>query len=235
MANKLYDEFYWKRKELQRLRGIYNKRVKRAKAQGLYDATYLSTIKPQQLGLNDKGEDLFNIDEFNEASTQKKEEYIKKIKGRINALESKLANKTSSVRGLKEIIKRDKGLKNYPTAQDMKSKDVNAILKRHAENPENYFKHELVQEIMDTIDAYSDLTKEEKETLKKYIRRRLNRKERVDYDDKLLEWDFNVEDILNNPQYFVQQLKQEIPQEELLKLQQAAAKLAERNNNTLPF
>ena len=39
-----YKEFYEKRKELQRLRNIYNQRVKRAKAQGLYNATYLSKI-----------------------------------------------------------------------------------------------------------------------------------------------------------------------------------------------
>ena len=232
--SKLYDEFYWKRKELQRLRGIYNKRVKRAKAQGLYNATYLPSIKPAHLGLGDKGEDLFNFDDFNKASTYEQKEYVKKITKRINALESKLKNKTSSVRGLKEIIKRDLGLKNYPTTQDMSSKAISNILKKHQSNPEGSFKQAQVAEIMDTIDAYPNLTEEEKETLKKYIHRRLNRKERVDYDDQILEWDFNVEDILNDPEYFLQQLNQDIPQEELLKLQQAAAKLAD-HNNTLPF
>ena len=228
-----YKEFYEKRKELQRLRNVYNQRVKRAKAQGLYNATYLSKINNLAVGLNGDGTDSFPLNDFLEASEERKEQMLRKLTKRTNALEAKLANRMSSVRGVKEVIKRDI-LGHYPTANDLSSKIVSAKLGNLEGNLEGAFKHEQVSDIMDRIDSLANITEEEKETLKKYIRRRLNANERVDYDDALLEWDFDIDDILENPEYFAQQLNQEIPEEELIALKEAASKLALGSGN-VPF
>lgn len=228
-----YKEFYEKRKELQRLRNIYNQRVKRAKAQGLYNATYLSKINNLAVGLNGDGTDSFPLNDFLEASAERREQMLRKITKRTEALEAKLANRMSSVRGVKEVIKRDI-LGRYPTANDLSDKRVSVKLQGLGSNLEGAFKHEQVADIMDKIDSLTNLTYEEKETLKKYIRRRLNSQERVDYDDALLEWDFDVDDILENPEYFLQQLNQEIPEEELTALKEAASKLALGSGN-VPF
>lgn len=228
-----YKDFYEKRKELQRLRNIYNQRVKRAKAQGLYNATYLSKINNLAVGLEGDGTDSFPLDKFLEASAERREQMLRKITKRTEALEAKLANRMSSVRGVKEVIKRDI-LGRYPTANDLSDKRVSVKLQGLGSNLEGAFKHEQVADIMDKIDSLTNLTYEEKETLKKYIRRRLNSQERVDYDDALLEWDFDVDDILENPEYFLQQLNQEIPEEELMALKEAASKLALGSGN-VPF
>lgn len=228
-----YKEFYEKRKELQRLRNIYNQRVKRAKAQGLYNATYLSKINNLAVGLEGDGTDSFPLDKFLEASAERREQMLRKITKRTEALEAKLANRMSSVRGVKEVIKRDI-LGHYPTANELSDKRVSTKLQNLGSNLEGAFKHEQVADIMNKIDSLTNLTNEEKETLKKYIRRRLNSQERVDYDDALLEWDFDVDDILENPEYFLQQLNQEIPEEELTALKEAASKLALGSGN-VPF
>lgn len=228
-----YKEFYEKRKELQRLRNIYNQRVKRAVAQGLYDATYLSKINNLALGIEGDGTDSFPLNKFLEANAERRELMLRKITIRTEALEAKLANRMSSVRGVKEIIKRDV-LGHYPTTNDLSSKIVSAKLSNLGSNLEGNFKHEKVADIMDKIDSLANLTEEEKETLKNYIRRRLNAKERADYDDAILEWDFDIDDILENPEYFAQQLNQEIPEEELTALKEAASKLALGSGN-VPF
>ena len=228
-----YKDFYEKRKELQRLRNIYNQRVKRAKAQGLYNATYLSKINNLAVGLEGDGTDSFPLDKFLEASAERREQMLRKITRRTEALESKLANRMSSVRGIKEIIKRDV-LGHYPTTNELSNNRVSTKLQSLEGNLEGNFKHEQVKDIMDRIDSLTNLTYEEKETLKKYIRRRLDAKERVDYDDAILEWDFDVDDILENPEYFLQQLNQEVPEEELRALKEAASKLALGSGN-VPF
>ena len=228
-----YKEFYEKRKELQRLRNIYKKRVERAKEQGLYNATYLSKINNFAIGLEGDGTDSFPLDKFLEANAERRDQMLRKITRRTEALESKLANRMSSVRGIKETIKRDL-LGHYPTASDLSSTIVSAQLGNLEGNLENAFKHEQVKDIMDSIDGLANLTEEEKETLKKYIRRRLDAKERADYDDKILELDFDVDEILENPEYFLQELEQDITDEELTALKEAASALALGSGN-VPF
>lgn len=225
-----YKDFYDKHKELQRLRKIYKQRVDRAKTQGLYNTTYLSKINNYDRGLDKEGNDDFSLDAFLTANEERQEQMLRKITARTAALEDKLANKMSSVRGVKEMIKRDLELKHYPTSKDMSSTVVKAKLGEFSSDIDSAFKHAKVAEIMDEIDRLP-LTELEKETLKKYIRRRLNAKERSDYDDQIFELDFNIDEILEEPKYFLQELKQEIPEEELAILKEAASKLTLSNGD----
>lgn len=235
MADKLYGKFYWKRKELQRLRNIYRGRASRAKAAGLFESTYLSQIYPGTLGYRETNtgqEDLLSLQRFNASDQYHKQQLLIQAERRVNYLKQVLDNPMSSLKGMKDIIKKD--LKT--NRLDMNSAAVRAKLSSFRERPEGAFKHAKVIQLMDVIDARSDLTEEEKSTLKALIRTRLNRRERVDYDSSFIEWDVNIEELLKNPRGFIDTLSEGIPDDILEELVAEAGKLETTDNpSRLPF
>ena len=235
MADKLYGEFYWKRKELQRLRNIYRSRAGRAKAAGLFESTYLSQIYPGTLGYretNNGQEDLLSLERFNASDQYHKEQLLIQAQRKVNYLKQVLGNPMSSLRGMKDIIKKD--LKTNKL--DMNSAAVRAKLSSFRERPEGAFKHAKVIQLMDVIDARTDLTDSEKTMLKTLIRTRLSRRERVDYDSSFIEWDVDIEELLENPKGFIDTLSEGIPDDVLEELVAEAGKLETTNNpSRLPF
>lgn len=234
MATKLYDEFYWKRKELMRLRNIYKKRATRAKQAGLYDATYLSQITQGTLGYktptkNTKpGEDmdLFSIDSFLRRDENYQEQQIRILERKIGQLKDILDNPMSSLRGMKDYLKAQ--LKTNKL--NMQSQEVIDKLSEFRKNPEGYFKKNKVQAIMDAIDAHPDLTDDEKNKLKTLIRKRLDRREKVDYDDWILEWDIDIDEILKDPKAVIDRLSEGIPDDVLESLLNEAKTVPTTNN-----
>lgn len=225
MADKLYDEYYWKRKELQRLRGIYSNRVRRAKAQGLYNATYLSQISNGGLGYKttkdgDKKE-LYTIERFEEGDLNVQKQLVQSITRRVAKLQEQLNNPMTSIRGIKDMIKKDLNVSKV----DMTSKRVLIKLNNYRQNPEGSYKHARLEQIMDTIDARTDLTVEEKDLIKKLIREKLSRKEKIDYDDWILEWDVDIDEILNNARDVINRLSEGIPKDVLARLVEEASYL----------
>lgn len=235
MADKLYGEFYWKRKELQRLRNIYRGRASRAKASGLFESTYLSQIYPGTLGYretNNGQEDLLSLERFNASDQYHKEQLLIQAQRKVNYLKQVLDNPMSSLRGMKNIIKKD--LKTNKL--DMNSAAVRAKLSSFRERPEGAFKHAKVIQLMDVIDARTDLTDSEKTMLKTLIRTRLSRREKVDYDSSFIEWDVDIEELLKNPRGFIDTLSEGIPDDVLEELVAEAGNLETTDNpSRLPF
>lgn len=225
MATKLYDEYYWKRKELQRLRGIYNNRARRAKAQGLYNATYLSQISDGGLGYKtteDGGrKELYTIERFEEGDLNVQKQLVQSITRRVAKLKEQLNNPMTSVRGVKNMIKKDLNVSKV----DMNSKAVRTKLSNYQQNPEGSYKHARVEQIMDTIDARTDLTVEEKNLLKKLIRAKLSKKEKIDYDAWILEWDVDIDEILNNARDVIDRLSENVPEDIIARLVEEASYL----------
>lgn len=218
----LYSDFYWKRKELMRLRNIYKKREERAKKSGLYNATYLSEITPGTLGYktptaNTKpGEDmdLFSLDRFLGYDERLQKQHIIQLERKIGSLQDKLNNSMSSLRGMKKILKDELKVNKI----DLKNARVRAKLENMQSNKEGWFKHAQVKDMFDKIDARTDLTDDEKKTLKTLIRARLSRRERVDYDDSILEWNVDIDELLKNPKKFLDRLSEGIPDDVLEEL-----------------
>lgn len=225
MADKLYDKYYWKRKELQRLRSIYKKRAERAKARGLYNATYLSQISNGGLGYKtteDGGKkELYTIERFEEGNLNVRKQLVESITRRVAKLREQLNNPMTSIRGIKNMIKKDLNVSKV----DMTSKRVQNKLKDYQQNPEGSYKHARVAQIMDTIDARTDLTVEEKELLKRLIRAKLSKKEKIKYDDWILEWDVDIDEILNNARDVIDRLSKGIPEDVLASLVEEASHL----------
>lgn len=223
--SKLYDEYYWKRKELQRLRGIYNNRAKRAKEQGLYNATYLPQISNGGLGYKtteDGGrEEMYTIERFEEGDLNVQKQLVQSITRRVAKLQEQLNNPMTSVRGVKNMIKKDLKVSKV----DMNSKIVRNKLNNYQQNPEGSYKHARVEQIMDVIDARSDLTVEEKSLLKKLIRAKLSKKEKIEYDAWILEWDVNIDEILNNAKDVIDRLSEDIPEDVIARLVEEASYL----------
>lgn len=225
MATKLYDEYYWKRKELQRLRGIYNNRVRRAKAQGLYNASYLSQISHGGLGYktteNGGKKELYTIERFEEGDLNVQKQLVQSITRRVAKLQEQLNNPMTSVRGIKNMIKKDLKVSKV----DMNSKRVQNKLGNYQQNPEGSYKHARTEQIMDTISARTDLTVEEKNLLENLIRAKLSRKEKIDYDDWILEWDVDIDEILNNARDVIDRLSEGIPEDVIARLVEEASYL----------
>ena len=225
MADKLYEEYYWKRKELQRLRGIYSNRVRRAKAQGLYNATYLSQISNGGLGYKttkDGGkEELYTIERFEEGDLNVQKQLVQSITRRVAKLQEQLNNPMTSIRGIKDMIKKDLNVSKV----DMTSKRVRTKLSNYQQNPEGSYKHARLEYIMDTIDARTDLTVEDKDLLKRLIRAKLSKKEKIEYDGWILEWDVDIDEILNNARDVIDRLSEGIPEDVIARLVEEASHL----------
>ena len=225
MTDKLYEEYYWKRKELQRLRGIYSKRVERAKAQGLYNVTYLSQISNGGLGYktieNGGKKELYTIKRFEEGNLNVKKQLVQSITRKVAKLQEQLKNPMTSIRGIKNMIKKDLKVSKV----DMTSKRVRTKLANYQQNPEGSYKHARLEHIMDTIDARTDLTIEEKDLLKSLIREKLSKKEKIEYDDWILQWDVDIDEILNNARDVIDRLSEGIPEDVLASLVEQASHL----------
>lgn len=232
MADKLYGEFRENTKKLQRLRSIYRSRAGRAKAAGLFENTYLSQIDNINLGykVEDDGvtikEDNFSAKKFKASDAYHKQQLLVQAQQKVKYLTNVLANPMSSLSGMKDIIKRD--LKTDKL--DMNSATVRAKLDSFRQSPEGYFKHAQAAQLMDAIDARTDLTDSEKSTLKTLIRTRLSRRERVDYDSSFIEWDMDIEELLKDPKGFIDTLSEGIPDDILQELIAEAGTLETTDN-----
>lgn len=217
MADKLYDDFRAQTKEIQRLRAIYQKRAKRAKAAGLFESTYLSQIDNINLGykVEDDGKtikgDLFSAKNFKTSSDYDKKQLLIQAEKKVNYLTKTLANPMSSLKGVKDFLKKE--LKTEKL--DMSSKMVSTKLTQIRQNLEGYYKHANVTRLMDAIDARTDLTDTEKDAMKNLIRTRLTRGEKVDYDSWFIEWEVDIEEILSDAQNFISRLAKGMKEAEL--------------------
>lgn len=234
MADKLYGEFRKKRKELQRLRSIYRKRADRAEAAKLIEFTYLSQIDNINLGYKvDKNgkieEDNFSLAKFKASDQYHKEQLLNQAQAKVKYLKSVLDNPMSSLRGMKDLIKKDLKLDRL-VKLDMNSATVRAKLDSFRKSPEGAFKHAKVTQLMEAIDARKDLKDDEKATLKTLIRTRLSKREKVDYDSSFLEWDVDIEEVLKDPKEYIEKLSEGIPDDILEELKVQASKLATTDN-----
>lgn len=242
MKDKLYTEFREQTKELQRLRSIYRKRAKRAKAAGLFKSTYLSQINNITLGykVNTKDKvtiekDNFSAKEFKAMSEYDKKQMIIQAEKKVDYLTKTLSNPMSSLKGVKDFLKKE--LKKNKL--DMSSKLVRAKLDGFKQNPEKAFKHANMTRLMDAIDARTDLTDDEKSEMKNLLRARLDKEDKVDYDSWFLAWDVDISSILSDVQKFISdlakgmkedKLREIIPEEEVQRLLEEASKLETTND-----
>lgn len=234
MADKLYGEFRKKTKELQRLRSIYRKRAKRAEDAKLIEFTYLSQLDNINLGykLDRDGkieEDNFSSRKFKASDQYHKEQLLNQAQAKVNYLKSVLDNPMSSLRGMKDLIKKDLKLDRMAKL-DMSSAAVRAKLDSFRKSPEGAFKHAKVAQIMEAIDARTDLKDDEKTILKNLIRTRLSKREKVKYDSSFLKWDVDIEEVLEDPKKFIEKLSQGIPEDILEELKAQASKLETTDN-----
>lgn len=229
MADKLYGEFRKKRKELQRLRSIYKKRADRATEAKLFEFTYLSQLDDINLGYRvDKNgkieEDNFSLAKFKASDQYHQKQLLIQAENKLKYLKSVLDNPMSSLRGMKDLIKKDLKLDRLAKL-DMNSAAVRAKLSSFRNSPEGAYKHAKVVQIMEAIDARKDLKNDEKTTLKNLIRIRLSKREKVEYDGSYLEWDVDIEELLEDPKEFMKKLSQGIPNNILEELKAQASKL----------
>lgn len=221
MKDKLYTEFREQTKELQRLRSIYRKRAKRAKAAGLFKSTYLSQINNITLGykVNTKDKvtiekDNFSAKEFKAMSEYDKKQMIIQAEKKVKYLKNALANPMSSLKGVKDFLKKE--LKTEKL--DMNSAQVRAKLDNFQKNPEGAFKHANTTRLMDAIDARADLTDDEKTAMKNLIRTRLTKGEKVTYDSWFIQWEVDIGELLEDPKKFIDQLAKDIEEDKLREL-----------------
>lgn len=221
MKDKLYSEFREQTKELQRLRSIYRKRAKRAKAAGLFESTYLSQINDITLGykVNTKDKvtiekDNFSAKEFKASSDYDKKQLLIQAEKKVKYLKNTLANPMSSLTGVKDFLKKE--LKTEKL--DMSSAQVRAKLDSFQKNPEGAFKHANVTRLMEAIDARTDLTDDEKTAMKNLIRTRLTRGEKVAYDSWFIESEVDIGELLEDPKKFIDDLAKGIKEAELREL-----------------
>ena len=231
MADRLYDEFRKNTKELQRLRSIYRKRAKRAEDAKLIEFTYLSQIDDINLGykLDKDGkikEDNFSSRTFKASDQYHKEQLLSQAQEKVNYLKQILDNPMSSLKGMKDFIKKDLKLDRL----DMNSAAVRAKLKTFRGNLEGAFKHAKLIQLMEAINARTDLKDDEKTTLKNLIRIRLSKREKVEYNDSILEWDVDIEEVLEDPKKYIDKLSEGIPDDILEELKAQASKLETTDN-----
>ena len=234
MADKLYSEFRAKTKELQKLRSIYRKRAKRAEDAGLFEFTYLSQLDNINLGykVDEKGkieEDNFSSRKFKASDQYHQKQLLIQAQDKVNYLKSVLDNPMSSLRGMKDLIKKDLKLDRM-VKLDMNSSAVRAKLKTFRSNLEGSFKHGKLIQLMEAINARKDLTDDEKYTLKTLIRTRLSKREKVDYDSSILKWDVDIEEVLEDPKKYIDKLSEGIPDDILEELKVQASKLETTDN-----
>lgn len=234
MADKLYGEFRKKRKELQRLRSIYKKRAARATEARLFEFTYLSQINNINLGykVDEKGkieEDNFSLAKFKASDQYHQKQLLIQAQDKVKYLKNVLDSPMSSLRGMKDLIKKDLKLDRMAKL-NMNSAAVRAKLDSFRKSPEGAFKHAKVSQLMEAIDARKDLKNDEKTTLKNLIRIKLSRREKVTYDSSYLEWDVDIEEVLEDPKKFINKLSQGIPDDILEELKAQASKLETTDN-----
>ena len=246
MKDNLYTEFREQTKEIQRLRSIYRKRAERAKEAGLFESTYLSQIDDISLGYKVKKDgktiegDNFSAKAFKAMSEYDKKQMIIQAEKKVDYLTKTLANPMSSLKGVKDFLKKELKMNKL----DMSSKTVSTKLTNIRQNLEGYYKHANMTRLMEAIDARTDLTDDEKDEMKKLIRARLDKDDKVNYDSWMLEWDVDIEEILSNAQKFIsdlakgikeEKLREIIPESEVQRLLDEASKLKTDDPTHLPL
>lgn len=243
MKDNLYIEYRRQTKELQRLRSIYRKRAKRAKAAGLFESTYLSQIDDISLGYKVQKDgktiegDNFSAKAFKAMSDYDKRQMIIQAEKKVNYLTKTLANPMSSLKGVKDFLKKELKTERL----DMNSALLRAKLTDIRQNLEGYYKHANTTRLMDAIDARADLTDDEKNKMEKLIRARLDQEDKVNYDSWFIAWDVDIEEILSNAQKFISdlakgmkedKLREIIPESEVQRLLEEASKLETTDDPT---
>lgn len=217
MRDNLYAKFRKQTREIQRLRSIYKKRAERAKKAGLFESTYLPQIDNINLGYKVENDgktiekDNFSARAFKAMSDYDKQHMIIEAEKKVDYLTKTLANPMSSLKGIKDFLKKE--LKTEKL--DMSSAQVRAKLDSFQKNPEGAFKHANVTRLMDSIDARTDLSDNEKNAMKNLIRTRLTRGEKVDYDSWFIQWEVDVEELLGDPKKFIDKLAKDMKEAEL--------------------
>lgn len=162
------DEFAMLRKEMMRLRNIAEKRIKRSSEAG-FDNILISTNRTKPM----------TNKELKSLSKQKQREELAKLRENVNELQKAMEKQLSTLSGTKEYLTATRGI-DFSTPLTSAEKTIISAFKTNT-NFADLQKHISVQELIDAIDARTDLSDDEKADLKNFIRQKLEG-EILDYD-----------------------------------------------------
>lgn len=160
------DEFAMLRKEMVRLSSIAEKRIKRSSEAG-YDNILKDTDLTKPM----------TSKEFRALPKQKQREELTTLRKNVTTLQKTMEKQLSSLSGVKEYLTAKRGI-DFSTPLTSAEK---TIINDFKTNFTNLQKHFDVKELMDAIDARTDLSDDEKTDLKNFIRQKLEG-EILDYD-----------------------------------------------------
>lgn len=165
------EEFELLRREKMRLRGISKKRIERSKEQGFdniligVDRTIPMTVK-----------------ELQALPKQRQYDELEALRSEVDDLHKALNRQLSTVSGIKAYLTEHKGI-NF--SKPLTSGEQ-TIVQAFNTNTDLVMlqAHLSIQELMDDIDASTDLSDDEKEDLKRFLRQKLNG-DKPDYDSQI--------------------------------------------------
>ena len=160
------DEFAMLRTEMVRLSSMAEKRIKRSSEAG-YDNILKDTDMTKPM----------TNKEFRSLPKQKQRDELTTLRKNVTALQKTMEKPLSSLSGVKKYLTANKGI-DFSTPLTSAEK---AIINEFKTNFTNTQKHLDVKELMDAIDARTDLSDDEKTDLKNFIRQKLEG-EILDYD-----------------------------------------------------
>lgn len=160
------DEFAMLRREMVRLSSIAEKRIKRSS-----EAGFNNILKDA-----DMPKPMTNK-EFRALPRQKQRDELTTLRKNVTALQTKMEKQLSSISGTKAYLKTKKGI-DFSTPLTSAEE---TIINEFKTNFTNIQKNLDVKELMDAIDARTDLSDSEKTDLKNFIRQKLEG-EILDYD-----------------------------------------------------
>lgn len=162
------DEFAMLRKEMMRLRSIAEKRIKRSSEAG-FDNILIGTNRTKPM----------TNKELQSLPKQKQREELTKLRENVTALQNAMEKQLSTLSGIKKYLTATKGI-DFSTPLTSAEKTIINTFKTNT-NFADLQKHISVQELMDAIDARTDLSDDEKTDLENFIRQKLEG-EALDYD-----------------------------------------------------
>lgn len=162
------DEFAMLRKEMMRLRSIADKRIERSTEAG-FDNILIGIDRTKPM----------TNKELKSLPKQKQRKELDKLRENVTELQKAMEKQLSSLSGTKEYLTATKGI-DFSTPLTSAEKTIISTFKTN-NNFADLQKHIDVQELIDAIDARTDLSDDEKADLKKFIRQKLEG-EILDYD-----------------------------------------------------
>lgn len=162
------DEFAMLRKERVRLLSVAEKRIKRSTEAG-FDNILIGMDRTKPM----------TNKELKALPKQKQREELDNLREKVTDLQKALEKPLSSLSGTKEYLTAAKGI-DFSTPLTSAEKTIISTFKTN-NNFADLQKHIDVQELMDAIDARTDLSDDEKTDLKTFIRQKLEG-EMLDYD-----------------------------------------------------